>query len=345
VDSRRNIGGTLRVPQPCTRSVRTTLATEMHGILDRPIHDTPIAVLDFETTGLTPGHDRVVEVSVVRRDPGQRPRLVLDTLVNPLRPMAATEIHGITDDDVREAPRFEEIAGELLAALSDCVMAAYNVYFDLKFLRYELQQAGVAQVPPHLCLMYLRPMLGLGCRCKLEEACRAHGIHYQQSHVAAHDAQASAELLELYLQDLRQRQIHTFHDLARLGSYKFTQSWTGPPLSAPRFSLPRAARLWSRVGHVPQRSVDPLQAALRSYWDTLKAVVADLVITDEELADAVRQRQRLGLNQEQIRFLHAKAFESAIAQFVDDQRIDDLEARKLQLLHQALAKLGWAPGQ
>ena len=318
----------------------------MLGILDHAIHDTPITVVDFETTGLTPGQDRVVEVSVVRRDPGQPPRLVFDTLVNPTRSMAATEIHGITDEDVREAPRFEEIAGELVDALSGSVVSAYNVYFDIKFLRFELEQAGIDTIPPHFCLMYLRPMLDLGPRCKLEEACRAHGIEYEQSHIASSDAQASAGLLELYLQNIQEKKIHTFSELARLKSYKFIQSWSNSPLPPPEeFQLPRSGRLWSRTAHVPERQVDPTAKAIRSYWDTLKAAVADLIITDEELAHAVSERKRLGLDKEQIRCLHARAFQCAIAQFVDDQRVDDEEVRKLRLLHQALTRLGWAPGQ
>jgi len=76
------------------------------GIYTRPIDDTPIAIIDFETTGLTAGADRVVEVSVVRVDPGQEPRLVFDTLVNPHRRVSATEIHGISDADVADAPSF-----------------------------------------------------------------------------------------------------------------------------------------------------------------------------------------------------------------------------------------------
>ena len=68
-----------------------------NGIKDRRIAETPVAIIDFETTGLTAGFDRVIEVSVVRVDPGEQPRLVFDTLVNPHRPVAATEIHGITD--------------------------------------------------------------------------------------------------------------------------------------------------------------------------------------------------------------------------------------------------------
>lgn len=318
----------------------------MVGILELPISDTPIAVLDFETTGLTPGRDRVVEVSIVRRDPGQRPHLVLDTLVNPMRPMAATEIHGISDEDVREAPRFEEIAGYVVGALSDCVVAAYNVYFDFKFLCYELQQVGVCRVPPHFCLMYLRPMLNLGCRCKLEAACRAHGVRYEQCHIASNDAQASGELLEFYLAALRERQLSTFGELARLKSYKFVESWCNPPFAnSDQIRLSCASRLWSRIGHVPVREVDPAQKALRAYWDSLKTALADLRITDEELAQLVSERQRLGLSKEQIRCSHARAFHNAISQFVDDQNIDDIEVRKLQLLHKALSRLGWAPGQ
>jgi len=55
------------------------------GIHDRPAAQTPIAVFDFETTGLNPGDDRVIEVPVIRIDTGRPPRLVLDTLVNSRR--------------------------------------------------------------------------------------------------------------------------------------------------------------------------------------------------------------------------------------------------------------------
>ena len=96
------------------------------GTHDRPEVETPIAVFDLETTGLNPGYDRVIEVSVIRIDPGRGPRLVLDALVNPRRRVAATEIHSITGADVAGAPEFGEIAGDLLGAISGCVLTAYN---------------------------------------------------------------------------------------------------------------------------------------------------------------------------------------------------------------------------
>jgi DNA polymerase-3 subunit epsilon len=314
------------------------------GISARRIADTPIAIIDFETTGLTPGYDRVVEASVVRVDPGEHPCVVFDTLVNPARPMAATEIHGITDADVATAPRFQDIAGEVLAATKGCVIAAYNVYFDIKFLKFELSNAGVTHEPPHLCLMYLRPMLGLGGRCKLEEACRLHGIEYEASHVAAHDALAAGHLFGDYLNEIRRREVMTFDDLAALKSYKFNDSFTCEPFPEPAtYGLRRFDDIVSRAGFAAP--VDPVRQATAAYWDALKTVLADLDITDEEMAHVQNERHRGGLKDEQIRVLHARAFASVIAQFASDQWLDDREVGKLRRLHGCLAALGWAPGQ
>jgi DNA polymerase III subunit epsilon len=203
------------------------------GIMDRNILDTPVAVFDFETTGLSPGMDRVIEVSVIRCDPGERPRIAFDTLINPGRRVSATEIHGITNRDVADAPTFEEIAGDLVGAMEGCALAAYNVYFDMKFLDYELDRAGVAWQPPHFCLMYLRPMLGLGKQCRLDIACREYGVPFEGEHIAANDALASALLYEHYLGEIRNQNLATFSDLARLKKYKFTKSFGNAPLPHP----------------------------------------------------------------------------------------------------------------
>ncbi|MEX1040439.1 MAG: 3'-5' exonuclease [Pirellulaceae bacterium] len=314
------------------------------GISSLRIADTPVAVIDFETTGLVPGHDRVVEVSVVRIDPGKPPEVVFDTLINPLRPMGATEIHGITDADVINAPRFQDIAGELLAATQDCVISAYNVYFDIKFLNFELANAGVTHAPPHFCLMYLRPMLGLGSRCKLDVACRAHNVNYEATHIAADDAFAAGLLFGNYLQEINRQGVSTYGDLARLRKYKFNESFSCQPFPDPgTLGLKRFEKAVSRAGFAPQ--VDPVRQAIASYWDTLKTVLADLEITEEELQIVLEERKGGGLKKEQIRMLHAKAFSGVISQFTSDQWLDDGEVIKLRKLHDCLSKLGWAPGQ
>ncbi len=316
------------------------------GIESRRIQDTPIAILDFETTGLTPGYDRVVEVCVVRREPGGDPEVVLDTLVNPLRPVAATEIHGISDEDVAQAPTFQQIAGDLVAAVSGCAIAAYNVYFDMKFLASELQGVGVHCEPPHFCLMYMRPMLGLGKRCRLEDACQEHNIEYEIAHIAAQDVQASAQLLEFYLSVLEERGIRTFAEVASLKSYKFTKSFSKDPLAGPaEFNLSRGGtKLLSRSVSPAPQAIDDTKHRVQEYWDALRTVVADLEVTDEEVEYVVQERKRLGLPKERLRVMHARAFASVISQFIGDQWLDDREVLKLRRLRQCLSKLGWAPG-
>jgi DNA polymerase-3 subunit epsilon len=201
------------------------VATATNGILDRRITETPIAVIDFETTGLSPGYDRVVEVSVVRVDPGSPPRLVFDSLVNPDRRMSATEIHGLTDWDVADAPRFKDVAGELLRALADSVVAAHNVYFDLRFLRFELDRLRLFREVPHVCTMYMRPLLGLAAR-NLNEACLADQIAYTPVHSSRSDSMAAALLWMRYHEAFKQRGILTFRDMTLTGKrYKFFASF------------------------------------------------------------------------------------------------------------------------
>jgi DNA polymerase III subunit epsilon len=315
------------------------------GVIQRRIAETPIAVIDFETTGLTPGADRVIEVSVVRVDPGEAPRLAFDTLVNPQRRVAATEIHGITDADVRDAPQFRDVAGELVEHLQGCVVASFNVYFDMPFLTFELGEVGARHVPPHFCLMYLRPMLDLGPRCRLEQACRDHGIGFDATHVAADDALAAAKLYALYRATLDRRGVATFADLARLRSYKFNRSFGNRPFAdAAGHGLQRHGRVRSRSGHAAP-AADPARAALKAYWGALNSALADLEVTDEEVAAMRAERERGGLREEQVRVLHARAFASVLNQFTADGAIDDREARTLHRLQECLAKLGWAPGR
>ncbi len=316
------------------------------GIHARRIADTSFAIIDFETTGLSPGADRVLEISVVRLDPGQQPRLVFDTLVNPQRPVSATEIHGITDADVADAPHFQDIAGDLLDAIAGCVVAAYNVYFDMRFLQFELSLHGVRETPPHICLMYLRPLLGLGKRCRLVEACQCHGVRLDENHMAGADVIASGQLLAHYLEVLRDHRVTTFAELADCGNYKFLASLTNDPFaSASAFRLNCSGRRKSRLAAVAQEATPKERNGLRDYWDALKAAVADLQISEDELRTIAEVRERHQLKPEQIRVLHARAFASVINQFVSDQWLDDRERVKLQRFHRCLSALGWAPGE
>ncbi|HVP74874.1 MAG TPA: 3'-5' exonuclease, partial [Gaiellaceae bacterium] len=86
------------------------------------------AVFDCETTGTMPGVDEIVSLAVVRLDPDGAETARYTRLVRPTRPIPAeaTAVHGIGEADVAAAPRFGEIAGELLALLDGAVLVAHN---------------------------------------------------------------------------------------------------------------------------------------------------------------------------------------------------------------------------
>lgn len=105
----------------------------------------PLAVFDLETTGTDPAKDKIVEISLVRVDPGGG-RTTITRRVNPGRPIPAeaTAVHGIRDADVAAAPLFRELARELLDALLDSDLAGFNVRrFDVPLLDREFKEAGL----------------------------------------------------------------------------------------------------------------------------------------------------------------------------------------------------------
>lgn len=324
----------------------------MAGIDRLGLGDIPVAVIDCETTGLNPKADRIVKVSVVRIDPGAKPRLAFDTLVNPEGRVRATEIHDIADEDVADAPTFEEIAGDLSRATAGCVVSAYNAYFDMKFLAQEFDRARTGFDVPYFCLMYMRPMLGLGPRCSLGDACRGHGIEHVDTHVASSDALASAKLWSFCLDLLGSRRIKTFGALAALKYYKFCESFAASPLATASFDahpacdrLTSRSKAWMTTDAFPATAPAPRKVSPAGvYWESLKAIIYDLQVTEEEVCYVAQKRQELGLTVDEVRALHAKAFAAVIGQFIEDRLLDDREAQKLFRLADCLRRLGWCPG-
>lgn len=115
----------------------------------KPHHVTYVA-FDLETTGLVAGQDRIVEIGAVKftLDGAEVGRF--ETLVNPQRPMSpsAQAIHGLSDDDLRDAPTSREVLPSFLDYLGEpgeALMLAHNAWFDAGFLGSELALAGLSR--------------------------------------------------------------------------------------------------------------------------------------------------------------------------------------------------------
>lgn len=105
----------------------------------------PIVFLDLETTGVDPVVDRIVEISMVKVHPDGR-KEVKTRRINPEMPIPpqATAVHGISDEDVKDCPKFKEIAKSLAAWIEGADMAGYNSNkFDIPVLAEEFLRAGV----------------------------------------------------------------------------------------------------------------------------------------------------------------------------------------------------------
>lgn len=114
----------------------------------------PIIFFDLETTGLTIGKDHIVELCYIRVEPDGS-ELAETIRFNPGMPIpkASSDIHGITDEDVKDCPRFAEKAAELIEAFKGCDLAGYNSNrFDVPFLAEEFALAGIDlfREPRHL---------------------------------------------------------------------------------------------------------------------------------------------------------------------------------------------------
>lgn len=184
------------------------------------LEECAFAVVDVETTGTRPGaDDRITEIAVVVQQ-GARREVAFESLINPGRPVPAqvSALTGITDATVRDAPRFSDVAEQVLAALSGRVFVAHNARFDWGFVGAELKRArDVALDGPRLCTVRLsrRLVRGIGS-CALDSMTAHFGFDNPARHRAVGDAWVTAQLLERLLPLARERGVRTVHDLDQL---------------------------------------------------------------------------------------------------------------------------------
>jgi len=154
--------------------------------------DPRMVFLDLETTGTSADRDRITEVGLIEIDDGDHAR-EWSTLVNPDRPIPAgiTSLTGITDEMLHAAPRFAEIADELLARLEGRVLVAHNAHFDYAFLRAEFRRLGVRFRARTLCTVRLsRALFPEHRHHNLDSVIERHSLPCAARHRALGDAQA-----------------------------------------------------------------------------------------------------------------------------------------------------------
>ena len=156
------------------------------------------AIIDLETTGGTAVRERITEIAIAVHD-GEKVLETYSTLVNPERsiPYNITKITGITDEMVRDAPKFYEIAKKVVELTEDCVFVAHNVRFDYSFIQEEFRRLGYTYVRKQLCTVKMARQAMPGFRSySLGNLIEQLGIQVENRHRALDDTLATVQLFE-----------------------------------------------------------------------------------------------------------------------------------------------------
>lgn len=169
-------------------------------------------VLDTETTGLDPGTgDRIVEIAcleLINRFPSGR---AWHYYFNPERnmPADAFKIHGIAGEFLLDKPKFAALAGGFIEFVGDATLIIHNAPFDIKFLNFELTQAGHAALAMDRVVdtLQLARRKHPGSPASLDALCKRYGI--DTAIRTKHGALVDCKLLaDVYVELLGERQAH-----------------------------------------------------------------------------------------------------------------------------------------
>lgn len=233
----RTVMGIQGAPPAAATAIFTLLGADPRFVVDRdgvwtlavaeppaveapPLLGEEWVVVDVETTGGSPrqGH-RVTEVAAVCVSGGEI-RRTFATLVNPDRriPSMITALTGISDEMVREAPRFHEVAPELTEVLRGRVFVAHNAAFDWGFLCSEMERAVGGRLDGRqLCTVRLaRKLLPQLPSRSLDALARYFDLEIEARHRALDDAVATAHVLLRLLDRLQEMEITDWEDVQRL---------------------------------------------------------------------------------------------------------------------------------
>lgn len=211
-----------------------TIELQAHDCESRLLDEVEFVVVDIEATGAKMPPNRIIELGAYRI----RGRKIVDsfvTLVNPeiSIPRFVIALTGITNEMVKQAPVFAEVAPQWLEFVQDAVLIAHNAPFDTSFLNHEISRVypGNRMINPHLCTVLLsrRTVPGL-TNYRLDTVADHFSIPIFERHRAGSDARATAEV---FIRILARLDDHGVKDLAAARSFQL------PPLK-PATSAPES---------------------------------------------------------------------------------------------------------
>ncbi len=167
------------------------------------------AILDIETTGGQYNEEGITEIAIYRFD-GHEITDQFISLINPEIPIQpfVVKLTGISNEMLKTAPKFFEVAKRILEITSDCIIVAHNALFDYRILRTEFKRLGFDYQSQTLCTVELAQKLIPGQPAySLGKLVRSLGIPMADRHRATGDAMATLKLFKLLLSKDAEKEI------------------------------------------------------------------------------------------------------------------------------------------
>lgn len=279
-----------------------------------------LAIVDTETTGFGKT-DRIVEIGIILIDEG---KIVYEweSIINPLRDVSNSSIHGIDPEMFAMAATFDELQGQISMLLHNRIIVAHNLSFDQRMLNQEyLRLKKDVDWGSGICTLK-------ATKLKLEQVATKYEIKNSLAHSALSDAKVVAELIK-YLD-------FNFQDFI--------------PVKIPLSSENKVSRNLTREAFIPSRkqkkpidkflrnaSISNYEGNLLNYIDILSNALSDLNITKDELIRLNEFYNELNLRSQDVQKIHEDFIKSLVSSALRDGVISESE---FKIIADIATKLG-----
>lgn len=290
------------------------------------------SIIDIETTGFSRKNDRIVEVAIVKINENGEIIKGYETLVNPIRDVGPTHIHGITATDVINAPSFSEVKDTILGIINNSILVAHNKSFDFKFLECEFLRAGIEIQPiDGICTLSMSKKIfpELPSR-KLSVLCEYLDINIENAHRAYDDCLATAklfyEMYKIFVEEYSPIElIDWFADDGLfkypVGSYDHVEF---KRLDAKKEIYKEESKMQRFINRIPD-NYRHNDSNISEYLNLLDRVLEDRLITDEELEEIEHYTTLYKLSSKSITSIHKEYFRRLVRYYLSDNYLSNSE--------------------
>ncbi|RUT79930.1 exonuclease domain-containing protein [Ancylomarina longa] len=300
------------------------------------------AILSIETTGISPQHgDQLVEIAIHTVNWNGEILDCYETLVHPGKDISGFQIHGITDDMVKNAPSIEEVIPDILSRINGKTLVAHDLDFVLSFLKPAIE--AQASVLIGICTLKLMnkvaPESGLR---RLEQICTYFDIDISIHHSAKADSLATAKLFSilknLYLQqfdlDVFLKDLLT---IIQVNNCPVQRNLYMKRSEAKNIANIQKTKLYNVLNRLTSSSGDTIP--IKQYLNVLDRALADRILTEREIISLVDLAENYRLSKKQVIEIHQEYLRKLIRIYLLDEILTSSEMDDLYLVAELLCIL------